>query len=143
MSVLFSQNILLIIYNLFFLLFPVPVNVRIKPLVLGSRVNGSTHRHLRNIDSLSFVMCPLLAPVLIVNRLLFLFLFLLLRPFTELLKQTRYAVCAVKQSLLLRCLWFYYRAATAGHLCITGPTMLSMMTLRGMYYKTFNGHKLS
>ncbi len=29
------------------------------------------HRLLRNIDCLSFVMCPLLVPVLIVNRLLF------------------------------------------------------------------------
>jgi hypothetical protein len=33
------------------------------------------HRHLRNIDSLSFVMCRLLAPVLIVNRILFFFFF--------------------------------------------------------------------
>jgi len=31
------------------------------------------HRHLSNIDCLSFVMCLLLAPVLIVNRLLFFF----------------------------------------------------------------------
>jgi hypothetical protein len=31
------------------------------------------HRHLSNIDCLTFVMCPLLAPVLIVNRLLFFF----------------------------------------------------------------------
>jgi hypothetical protein len=31
------------------------------------------HRHLRNIDCLSFVMCRLLVPVLIVNRLLFFF----------------------------------------------------------------------
>jgi len=35
---------------------------------------SDVHRHLRNIDCLSFVMCRLLAPVLIVNRLLFLFL---------------------------------------------------------------------
>ncbi len=33
------------------------------------------HRHLRNIDCLSFVMCRLLALVLIVNRLLFFFFF--------------------------------------------------------------------
>ncbi len=33
------------------------------------------HRHLRNIDCPSFVMCPLLALVLIVNRLLFFFFF--------------------------------------------------------------------
>ncbi len=62
-----------------------------------------THRHLRNIDYLSFVMCHLLVPVLRVNRFFF-FLFLLLRRFTELLNQTRQAACAVKQSILLRCL---------------------------------------
>ena len=38
------------------------------------------------------------------NWLLF-FLFLL-RPFTVLMKQTRQVVCAVKQSIFLRCLWF-------------------------------------
>jgi len=32
-----------------------------------------THRHLRNIDYLSFVMCQLLVSVLIVNRFLFFF----------------------------------------------------------------------
>ncbi len=37
------------------------------------------------------------------NRLLF-FLFLV-QPFTVLMKQTRQAVCAVKQSIFLRCLW--------------------------------------
>ncbi len=36
---------------------------------------ASHHRHLSNIDCLSFVVCPLLAPVLIVNRLLFFFFF--------------------------------------------------------------------
>jgi hypothetical protein len=60
------------------------------------------HRHLRNIDCLSFVMCWLLGPVLIVNRLLF---FLFFFCCGQLLKQTRQAVCAVKQSILLRCLW--------------------------------------
>ncbi len=34
---------------------------------------GHNHRHLRNIDCLSFVMCLLLAPVLIVIRILFFF----------------------------------------------------------------------
>ncbi len=33
------------------------------------------HRHLSNIDFLSFVMCPLLVPVKLVNRLLFFFFF--------------------------------------------------------------------
>ncbi len=36
---------------------------------------SSKHRHLSNIDCLSFVMCPLLVPVLIVNRLLFFFFY--------------------------------------------------------------------
>ena len=35
------------------------------------------------------------------NRLLF----FLLRPFTVLMKQTRQAVLAINQSILLRCLW--------------------------------------
>jgi hypothetical protein len=42
-------------------------------------------------------MCPLLVPLLIG--------FFLLRPLTVLMKQARQAVCAVKQSILLRCLW--------------------------------------
>ncbi len=33
------------------------------------------------------------------------FLFFLRWPLTVLMKQTRQAVCAVKQSILLRCLW--------------------------------------
>ncbi len=49
-------------------------------------------------------MCPLQAPFLIVNKLLF-FFFLLLRLLTVLMKQTRQAVCAVEQSIFLRCLW--------------------------------------
>jgi hypothetical protein len=40
-------------------------------------------------------MCQILAPVLIVNRLLFFFFFLSLRPFTELLKQTRQALSSL------------------------------------------------
>jgi hypothetical protein len=55
------------------------------------------HRHLSNIDCLSFVMCPLLAPVF--------HGFFLLQPLTVLTKQTRQVVCAIKQSILLRCLW--------------------------------------
>jgi hypothetical protein len=51
------------------------------------------------IDCLRFAMCPLLAPVLIG-------FFFLLQPLTVLMKQTRQAVRAVKQSTLLRCLWF-------------------------------------
>ncbi len=58
-----------------------------EPLILALRVEccttvlpgydqicpGFIHRHLSYIDCLSFVMCPLLAPVLLVNRLLFFF----------------------------------------------------------------------
>jgi hypothetical protein len=43
-------------------------------------------------------MCPLLAPVLIG-------FFFLLQPLTVLMKQTRQAVGAIKQSILLRCPW--------------------------------------
>jgi hypothetical protein len=56
----------------------------------------NNHRHLRNIDCLSFVMCPVLALVFQV--------FFLLRPLTVLIKQTRQAVHAIKQSILLICL---------------------------------------
>ncbi len=47
------------------------------------------HRHLSIIDSLSFVMCPLLAPL--INSVLF-----LLWSFTVLMKQTRQAVRVIK-----------------------------------------------
>jgi hypothetical protein len=43
-------------------------------------------------------MCPLLAPI-------FQGFFFLQWPLTVLMKQTRQAVCAFKQSILLRCLW--------------------------------------
>jgi hypothetical protein len=61
------------------------------------------NRHLSNIDCLSFVMCPLLALVLIVNKLLF--FFFCCRQLTVLMKQTRQVVCAIKQSVFHRCLW--------------------------------------
>jgi hypothetical protein len=49
-------------------------------------------------------------------RLLF-----LLQPLSVLMKQTRQAACAVKQSILLRYLWFYpYRIAD-----VHGPTNFS------------------
>jgi hypothetical protein len=59
------------------------------------------HRHLRNIDCLSFVMCLLLAQLVIG----FFSFFFLLRPLKVLMKQTRQAVCTIKQSIILRCLW--------------------------------------
>ncbi len=69
------------------------------------------HRHLSIIDCLSFVMCPLLAPLLIV----FFSFFFLLRSFTVLMKQTRQAVRVIKQSIFrlsismqythAQCLW--------------------------------------
>ncbi len=49
-------------------------------------------------------MCPPLAPVFH-GSFFFFFLFFLLRPLTVLMKQTRHAVRAIKQSILLRCLW--------------------------------------
>ncbi len=58
------------------------------------------HRHLSSIDCLSFVMCLLLAPVLIG------FFSFLLQPLTVLMKQTRQAVRAIRQSIIIRCLWF-------------------------------------
>jgi len=61
------------------------------------------HRYLKNIDCLSFVVCLLQAP-----HFLAFFLFFFLWPLTVLMEQTRQAVCAVKQSILLRCLWSIY-----------------------------------
>ncbi len=63
---------------------------------------GFFHEHLSNIDCLSFVMCPLLV-------LVFQGLFSLLQPLTVLIKQTRQSVRAIKQSILLRCQWFFHR----------------------------------
>ncbi len=57
---------------------------------------GSDHRHLSNIDCLSFVVCPLLA-LLVIGFFSF---FFLLQPFTELMKQTRQVVPAIKQSII-------------------------------------------
>jgi len=45
-------------------------------------------------------VCYVLATSASLPRLLF-----LLRPLAVLMKQTRQAVCTVKQSILLRCLW--------------------------------------
>ncbi len=61
---------------------------------------STEHRYIRIIDCLSFVVCLLLAPHLPRHFLLF-----LLQPLTVLMKQTKQAVCAIKQSILLRCLW--------------------------------------
>jgi hypothetical protein len=61
------------------------------------------HRHLSNIDCLSFVMYPLLAQLIIG----FFSFFFLLHPLTVLMKQTRQAVSAIKQSIFLRCLWVH------------------------------------
>ena len=59
------------------------------------------HRYQKaKIDCLSFVMCLLLTQPIIAF-----FSSFLVRPFTLLMKQTRQAVRAVKQSIILRCLW--------------------------------------
>ncbi len=64
-----------------------------------NRFKGLWHRYQKSkIDCLRFVMCPLLAAVFQG--------FFLWWPLTVLMKQTRQAVCAFKQSILLRCLWF-------------------------------------
>jgi hypothetical protein len=51
----------------------------------------------QKIDCLRFVMCPLLEA----GFQGFFFLFFLMRPLTALKKQTRQAVCAIKQSIYL------------------------------------------
>ncbi len=66
----------------------------------GVDIEVLNHRHLSNIDCSSFVMCPLLVPLVIG----FFSFFFLLRPFTVLMMQTRQAVCTVKQSIISRCL---------------------------------------
>jgi hypothetical protein len=91
-----------------------PANTRLRVEVRGSRKHSSLLRFGKNlcckmfhstihrygkakIDCLSFVMCPLLVQLIIG----FFFLFFLLRPFTVLMKQTRQAVRAIKQSIFL------------------------------------------
>ncbi len=70
------------------------------PMSNQVRLAPSYHRYQKfKIDCLRFVMCPLLAPGL--SSLLFLFLWW---PLTILMKQTRQAVRASKQSILFRCL---------------------------------------
>jgi hypothetical protein len=68
------------------------------------------YRNLSIIDCLSFVMCLLL--VLLVKGFFSIFL---LWPFTVLMKQTSQVICAVKQSIFLRCLcWKHRRCLTCG-----------------------------
>ena len=58
-----------------------------------------SHRYL-SLQNRLLKVCYVPATIASLNRLLF-----LLRPLTVLMKQTRQAVHAVKQSILLRCLW--------------------------------------
>ncbi len=59
------------------------------------------HRYLRKVDCSSFFMC--LLPVLPLPRAF------MLQPQTVLNRQTRQAVCAINQSIFLRCLWMRHR----------------------------------
>ncbi len=69
---------------------------------------GCGHRYLTNIDCLSFVMCPLLAPHLPRRFSAFFSFLFLLCLLTVLIRQTRQAVHAINQSIFLRCLWLWY-----------------------------------
>jgi hypothetical protein len=70
------------------------VNIMLDGCMYPSQ-KSSLHNRLLNV-------CYVPATSTCLNRLLF---FFLLQPLTVLMKQTRQAVRAVKQSILLRCLW--------------------------------------
>ncbi len=69
---------------------------------MGQVNEQSIHRYLKNIDYSSFVMFPLLEPAATSSKAFFAFFWL--RPITLLKRQTRQAVRAIDQSILLRCL---------------------------------------
>ncbi len=82
----------------------------VRLLIVADTLAYCSHRYRKaKIDCLSFVMCPLLAQPIIAF-----FSFFLLWPFTVLMKQTRQAVHAIKQSIILSCLWLHCIIA---HLC--------------------------
>ncbi len=56
---------------------------------------------IKSLQNRLLKVCYVPATSALLPRLLF-----LLQPLTVLMKQTRQAVCAIKQSILLRCLWF-------------------------------------
>ncbi len=74
-------------------------------------------------------MCLLLAPVLVG---FFSFSFFLLQPLTVLMKQTRQAVCAIKQTILLRCVWGRLRIVDL--LILTSLDQLAFITANIIYY---------
>ncbi len=75
--------------------------VALSKVTKASKVICPVHRYRKTkIDCLRFVMCPLLVP----GFQGFFFPFLM-QTLTVLMKQTRQAVCAIKQSITLRCLW--------------------------------------
>ncbi len=63
----------------------------------------SYHRYLRKVDSSSFVLCQQLA---LPPPRAFLW-----QPLTVLTRQTRQTVCAINQSIFLRCLWLMLTVA--------------------------------
>jgi hypothetical protein len=81
----------------------VPPTIDRKPFFLNVTV-CFIHRYQKTKNRL-LKFCYVPATSAVRNRLLF-FLFLLW-PFTVLMKQTRQAVCTIKQSIFFRCLWFY------------------------------------
>jgi hypothetical protein len=64
---------------------------------------SSTHRYHKSIDRL-LKFCYVPATNATSSKA---FSLCLLRSLTVLMKQTRQAVCTIKQSILLRCLWLY------------------------------------
>ncbi len=65
---------------------------------------SQSHRYRKSLNRLLKV-CYVLATSAGLKRLTFFFFFCLLWPLTVLMMQTRQAVRAIKQSILLRCLW--------------------------------------
>ncbi len=91
------------------------------------------HRYRKSkIDCLRFVMCPILAPVF-----QGFFFFFLRWPLTVLMKQTRQAVRAFKQSILFRCLWVFRRLLYEypTHFLVLSSTVF--VHLNNQSYKTF------
>jgi hypothetical protein len=75
----------------------------IRAVPLFTFFNSSvTHTDIESLQNRLLKVCYVPATSANLQRLLF-----LLRPLTVLIKQTRQAVRAIKQSILLRCLWFH------------------------------------
>jgi hypothetical protein len=77
-----------------------------KPQFVQFSTNFTTAAYGRNIDIERKIklLKVCYVPTTSATFLAFFFFFFLLWPLTVLMKQTRQAVCAIKQSILLRCL---------------------------------------